>query len=123
MLFSAKSIARIGTWNVRTLWADGSLELLIKGLERFKWEVIGLSEVRRKGHGTVEHEGCKLMYSGSDKRLGGVGILLSKNAAKSLIEFHPISSRVMAAMAAMDMAAISASFKHMLQHVQAVKTR
>jgi len=96
-LFSAKSIARIGTWNVRTLWADGSLELLIKGLERFEWEVIGLSEVRRKGHGTVEHEGCKLLYSGNDKRQGGVGILLSKNAAKSLIEFHPISSRVIVA--------------------------
>lgn len=96
-LFNAKSKTAIGTWNVRTLWQDGSLELLIKELERFEWEVIGLSEVRRKGHGTVEHEGCKLLYSGNQTRQGGVGILLSKNAARSLIEFHPITARVIVA--------------------------
>jgi hypothetical protein len=93
-LINAKSKVAIGTWNVRTLWEDGSLELLVKELERFEWEVIGLSEVRRKGHGTVEYDGCKLLYAGGDKRQGGVGILLSKNATKSLIEYHPVSSRV-----------------------------
>ena len=97
-LFNAKKTTAIGTWNVRTLWRDGSLELLINALDNYKWDVIGLSEVRRTGSGEVEHNGCRLLFSGHTKdHKDGVGILLSKEASKSLIGFTPISPRVIMA--------------------------
>ena len=36
----------IGTWNVRTLREDGKLEELTHELDRYRWNVLGLSEVR-----------------------------------------------------------------------------
>ena len=54
--------------------------------------------MRREGSGTVEHNRCTLLFSGCEKgHKEGVGMLLSKTASKSLIEFNPISSRVIVA--------------------------
>ena len=39
----------IGTWNVRTLREDGKLEVLTHELDRYRWSVLGFSEVRKRG--------------------------------------------------------------------------
>ncbi|KAH3876847.1 hypothetical protein DPMN_000698 [Dreissena polymorpha] len=47
-LIDAKHQTSIGTCNVRKLWKNESLELLIDHLNKwFRWDVIGLSEMRR----------------------------------------------------------------------------
>ena len=38
----------IGTWNVRTLRIDGKLEELTHEMKIYNWNVIGLSELRKK---------------------------------------------------------------------------
>ena len=38
----------IGSWNVRTLRADGKLEELTHEMKRYKWNIIGLSEIWKK---------------------------------------------------------------------------
>ena len=38
----------IGSWNIRTLRADGKLEELTHEMERYKWNIIGLNEIRKK---------------------------------------------------------------------------
>uniref|UniRef100_A0A8C4SJN8 Endonuclease/exonuclease/phosphatase domain-containing protein n=1 Tax=Erpetoichthys calabaricus TaxID=27687 RepID=A0A8C4SJN8_ERPCA len=98
-LIDAKHYASIGTWNVKTLWKDESLELLVDHLNKwFRWDVIGLSEVRRMKQGLVEHDGHKLLYSGEEKvHQGGVGLLFSKKAVKSLIDWNPASPRIISA--------------------------
>ena len=54
--------------------------------------------MRREGSGTVLHNGCTLLFSGCEKgHKEVVGMLLSKTASKSLIEFNPISSTVIIA--------------------------
>jgi hypothetical protein len=61
-------------------------------------EILGLSETRWNGSG--EHripQGGILLYSGKPinaKHESGVGILLSQKARKSLIEWNPISDRI-----------------------------
>ncbi len=61
-------------------------------------DVIGLSEVRRTKQGIVEHAGHKLLYLGEEKKhQEGVGLLLSKKASKSLIDWNPVSSRLISA--------------------------
>ena len=46
-----KNILTVGTWNVQTLWAAGKLELLRNEMKRFKYDIIGVSEVRWTGKG------------------------------------------------------------------------
>ncbi len=41
----AKSTMTVGTWNVQTLWATGKLELLRNEMKRFRYDIIGISEV------------------------------------------------------------------------------
>ncbi|KAL3854417.1 hypothetical protein ACJMK2_013687 [Sinanodonta woodiana] len=68
-LIDAKHQVTIGTWNVRTLWEKGSLAVFVKKLnEWFKWDTIGLAEVRRAGHGAVEYDGHTLLHSGEKKQ-------------------------------------------------------
>ena len=84
-----------GTWNVRTLRADGRLEELEYELERYQWELIGLSEMRWKDFGEITTDnGHKLYYSGKqDKHEEGVGFLAHKSIANSIMECKPVSSR------------------------------
>ena len=42
----AKDIFTVGTWNVLTLWAAGKLELLRNEMKRYKYDVVGITEVR-----------------------------------------------------------------------------
>ena len=74
----------IGTWNVRTLRAAGKLEELTHEMERYRWNILGLCEIRWKGFGeTLTREGHKLYYSGSDlKHEHGVGFLIHKDIVK-----------------------------------------
>ena len=43
LLTTEESIG-IGTWNVRTLHQQGNLKILLKQMDNFQWEVLGISE-------------------------------------------------------------------------------
>lgn len=97
-IFSMKSTTRLGTWNVRTLYEVGKLHQAARELRKFRLEVLGMSECRWNGSG--EHQlatGEKFLYSGraeGEIHSEGVGFLLSKNASRSLIEWNPVSERI-----------------------------
>ena len=60
----AKHPFTTGTWNIRTLYAKGKVKELTHELERYKWHIIGLSEVRWTGCGEIViEEGHKLWFS------------------------------------------------------------
>ena len=46
-----KNTLTVGTWNVQTLWTAGKLELLRNEMKRFRYDIIGISEVRWTGKG------------------------------------------------------------------------
>ena len=83
-----------GTWNVRTLNTPGKLEELT--LNRYKWNVLGLCEIRWKGMGkTTIHEGHKIYFSGRDDRYKeGVGFLVHKNTISAVMGCRPVFSRL-----------------------------
>ena len=47
----ARNNITIGTWNVRSLGAAGKVEELTYGMKRYRWNILGLCEVRSKNFG------------------------------------------------------------------------
>ncbi len=45
-VLSAKMVTRIGYWNVRTLFQSSKLQQVIKEIEAYNINILGLSEVR-----------------------------------------------------------------------------
>ena len=68
---------------------------MFEELEGIKWDVIGLSEVRRTGEAfTVLKNGHVLCYRGLvDKRELGVGFLVHKSIAGNIDEYYSINER------------------------------
>ena len=68
----------------------------LEEISRIKWNILGLSEVRRKGKGNIilNNTGHTLYYSGSDEQRHGVGFMVNKNIAHNVISFRGLSDRV-----------------------------
>ena len=86
-----KNILTVGTWNVQTLWAARKLQLLRNEMKRFKYDIIGVSEVRWTENGDF-------IWSGEENtHTRGVGLLLGTQVRKVFIGYNPISSRIITA--------------------------
>ena len=88
----------IATWNVRTLRAAGKVEERLHEVDRYKWSILGLCEMRWKKSGEIPTDGSHRMYfSGKeDKHEQGVGFLVHNDIVKSVIGCGPISSKLRA---------------------------
>ena len=78
----ARNNIAIGTWNVRSLRAAGKVEEITHDMKRFRWNILGLCEVRwKKRWRNVYAEGHKLFFfSGrEDRHEHGVGFLIHKD--------------------------------------------
>ena len=85
----------LATYNVRTLSDECHLVSLENEIEKIKWDVIGISEMRRPGENVVELASQHIMFNkGNDKKQGGVGFLIHKKLKGNIEEFHATSNRV-----------------------------
>jgi exonuclease III len=70
-------------------------------MTKYKLDILGLRAIRWKDNGEIQTQnGNSLIFSvaGEDKEhRNGVGILLNKEARKSLMEWSPISERIISA--------------------------
>jgi len=96
-LFNCNKEAYTGTWNVRTHYAAGPLDILLYQLKDMKWSIMGLSEVRWTGAGEIEKDECKIIYAGrsDNKHQDGVALILKKEAIKALIGYDAVNSRIL----------------------------
>lgn len=87
-----------GTWNVRTLNADGRINQLTHEMKRYDWQVLGLAETRWTGVGDfMTDEGHRVWYSGGDEvHEYGVAFMVNKKCAKFVLDCWPVSSRLIA---------------------------
>ena len=92
-LKNGRSGLRVGTWNVRTLNQLGKIENLLKEAEDMKTDILGISETRYKGEGTVRLDGYTFIYSGGDEHQHGVGFMVKSSVEKSILGYWPVSSR------------------------------
>ena len=57
---------RIGTWNVRTLYATAKLDNAMKEAKEMRIDILGLSEFRRTCSEKIKKEEHTIIYSGGD---------------------------------------------------------
>ena len=86
----------IRTWNACTLYTCGRIQELTHKLKCYRWDIIGLSEVRWTGSGeTSTEDGHKIWFSGEEKKhQHGVAFIVRKEITGSVISCMPILSRL-----------------------------
>ena len=85
----------IGTWNTRTLRAAEKLQEPTHQMNRYRWNILGLCEMRWKNFGkTTTEEGHKVFFSKKeDKHEHGIGFLVHKDIMNTVIGCRLVSSR------------------------------
>ena len=96
---SMKATTRIGTWNVCTMYETSKAAQVANEMHRYNIAVLGICESRWNVAGRITlATGEQLVYSGHDNEqhahTEGVAFMMSKLAAKALIEWVPVSSRI-----------------------------
>ena len=98
-VLSAKTITRIGYWNVRTLYGSSQLARVIKEMEAYKINILGISEVRWTDLGKIISENKTILFSGRQDGVhwDGRALIMDKFANSALEEWTPIIGRLMTA--------------------------
>ena len=100
-LLSPKACVKIGQWNVRKMFKTGKCSQVIKEMQRYGINILGVSEMRWNSCGKMRVATRKtVLYSGMDEggdHVKGVGFIFYKEAAQCLLEWEPVSDRIIRA--------------------------
>ena len=90
---------KFASWNVRTMFESSKQAQTIKEMDRYKISILGVAEARWTGQGLKKTDsGHTILFSGDpQKHIHGVAIILNNKSAKALIEWKPISERIIRA--------------------------
>ena len=92
---------KIGQWNVRTVFETGKCAQVIKEMQRYGISILRVSEMRWNSCGKIRvATGETVLYPGMDEggnHEKGVGFILSKEDAQCLLEWEPVSERIIRA--------------------------
>ncbi|KAK3505944.1 hypothetical protein QTP70_018870, partial [Hemibagrus guttatus] len=85
-----------GTWNVTSL--GGKKPELVREVERYRLEIVGLASTHSLGSGTqLLERGWTLFFSGvphGERCRAGVGLLIAPQLSRHVLEFSPVNERV-----------------------------
>jgi len=71
---------------------------VLREMNSYGLDILGLSETRWTGQGRFVSDNATILYSGNEKHhIHGVGIILSKHASQTLVEWKPVSQRIITA--------------------------
>jgi hypothetical protein len=97
-ILTPNTVMTVGCWNTRTLYSAGATQLLIQELNRFRWDIVGLSETHWTGTDDKMHGSIRILSCGrEDLHSSGVAIALNAAAQTALIEYNPVCDRIIAA--------------------------
>ncbi|KAF9415769.1 hypothetical protein HW555_006670 [Spodoptera exigua] len=91
-----RSCLYICTLNTRTLRTSESLQELELAIENIKWDILGISEMRRMGEGIEERSNYIMYYKGEVAGHRGVGFLVKFRLKSQIQGFEGISDRIAA---------------------------
>ena len=97
-VLNAKHKTRIGFWNVQTMYETGRLAQITSEMQRYSLTILGISECRWTDSGDMKTaSGETLLYSGrrDGQHREGVAVMLKKGTERCLLQWKPLSSRLM----------------------------
>ena len=97
-LLYPRTTTQVGTWNVRTIYETGKTAQIAAEMSQYKLTILGLCETRWTWSGQIcLATGDTLIYSGHEEEDAphtGVGLQLSKGAARVLLDWKAFLSRI-----------------------------
>lgn len=84
----------IATYNVRTLSSYDRLLEFEEAIRNIKYDIIGISEMRRHGNKIEEYKNFIMCYIGQTPGQHGVGFIINKSLKNHIISFNGITERV-----------------------------
>ena len=97
-ILDAKTVTKIGRWNVQTLYQSGKLAQVFREFANYKIDILELSEMKWTGSGRLKSKNMTLLYSGHEQHhMRGVGITISNTAIKPLLGWTPVNDRIITA--------------------------
>ncbi|KAK6740197.1 hypothetical protein RB195_008580 [Necator americanus] len=96
LLIPEESLDAICTYNARTLASEVAIEDLMMQAKKIKYDVIGLTETRRRHPLNAIYETEEELFLGTcDSRgVGGVGILVNTRTAKNIDSLEQLTTRI-----------------------------
>jgi hypothetical protein len=86
---------RFGTWNIRSLYREGSLNTVSRELARYKLDLVGVQKVRWKGVGTEPAGEYTFFYGkGNENHELGKGFLVHKRIISTVKTVKFVSDRM-----------------------------
>ena len=98
-LLTPRTLARLATWNIRTMYETGQTIQAAREVKNYKIRVLGLSETRWLQSGQLKlSSGEQILYSGHIEEgaphTEGVALMLAPEAHGALIGWDPVNSRI-----------------------------
>ena len=92
-------MVNVGFWKVRTMYQTGKAAQIAKEFRNYKLSILGISECRWSGSGKLRLvTGETVLYSGKEsEHESGVAVMLDEFSEKCLIEWKPVSDRILSA--------------------------
>ncbi|XP_072377789.1 uncharacterized protein [Diabrotica undecimpunctata] len=86
----------LATFNIQSMAKDEKVYELEEELSKIEWDIVGLSEVKRRGEQCMHlNSGNRLYYSRKiDETNGGVGFLVKKYLTPYISTYKSVSDRV-----------------------------
>jgi len=92
-----KEPIKICTWNVRTMYKVRKINNSIAEMVRLRIDMMGINEIRWPGNGQRIVDNHKVYHSSNEnnKRIYGVGLIVSRRLQDHIINFTPVSEKIM----------------------------
>ena len=99
-LMGPKKVVKVGCWNVRMMFQSGKLAQVANEFRKYNLNILGISECRWPNSGKFScSSGESIYYSGrdDDQHPSGVALMVDRYANSCLIEWRPVSDRIISA--------------------------
>jgi len=89
-----KKDLRIGTWNVRSLYKTGALQVAVRETEKYKLDILATQEVRWENQDSIPQSKYTFYYRGTQSHDFGTGFLIKKNILPAVQNIKFVNERL-----------------------------